>query len=59
MQAGLVSTRLNWSDVFTAPGHSLRILVAVVRIPVTVQLIETGTTELTTFSWPHEQRTAA
>ena len=59
MQAGLVSTRLNWSDVFTAPGHSLRILVAVVRIPVTVQLIATGTTELTTFSWPHEQRTAA
>ena len=59
MQAGLVSTRLNWSDVFTAPGHSVRILVAVVRIPVTVQLIETGTTELTTFSWPHEQRTAA
>ena len=59
MQTGLVSTRLNWSDIFTAPGLSLRILVAVVRIPVTVQLIETGPAELPTFSWPHEQRTAA
>ena len=59
MQAGLVSTRLHWSDIFTAPGLSLRILVAVVRFPVTVQIIETGTAELPTFSWPHEQRTAA
>ena len=59
MQAGLVSTRLNWSDIFTAPGLSLRILVAVMRCSVTVQLRDTGTAELSTFSWPHEQRTAA
>ena len=59
MQAGLVSTRLHWSDIFTARGLSLRILVAVVRIPVVVQLRETGTAELPAFSWPHEQRTAA
>ena len=59
MQAGLVSTRLNWSDIFTARGLSLRIFVAVVRIPVTVQLIETGSPDLPAVSWPHEQRTAA
>ena len=59
MQAGVVSTRLNWSDIFTAHGLSLRVLVAVVRFTVTVPLIETGTAELPTFSWPHEQRTAA
>ena len=59
MQAGLVSTRLHWSDIFTARGLSLRILVAVVRIPVVVQLRETGTAELPAFSWPHEQRAAA
>ena len=59
MQAGLVSTRMNWRDIFTARGLSLRILVAVVRIPVTVQLMETGAAALPTLSWPHEHRTAA
>ena len=37
----------------------LRILVAVVRIPMIVQRRDTGTAELPTFLWPHEQRTAA
>ena len=59
MQAGLVSTRLNWSDIFTAPGLSLRILVAVVRVPVTVQLIETGTAELPTRCSPSALKQAA
>ena len=59
MQAGLVSTRMNWSDIFTAHGLSLRIFATVVRIPVPVQLIETGVAELPTFSWPHDQRKAA
>ena len=59
MQAGLVSTRLTWSHIFTARGLSLRLLVAVVRIPVIVQLIGTGTAELPTLLWPHERRTAA
>ena len=59
MQAGLVSTRLTWSHIFTARGLSRRLLVAVVRIPVIGQRREPGTTELPTFSWPYEQRTAA
>ena len=59
MQAGLVSTRLTWSHIFTARGLSRRLLVAVVRMPVIVQLREPGTAELPTFSWPYEQRTAA
>ena len=59
MQAGVVSTRLNWSDIFTARGLSRRFFVAVVRIPVIVQRREPGTAELPTFSWPYEQRTAA
>ena len=59
MQAGVVSTRLTWSHIFTARGLSLRLLVAVVRIPVIVQLREPGTAELPTFLCPHEQRTAA
>ena len=59
MQAGVVSTRLNWSDIFTARGLSRRCFVAVVRIPVIVQRREPGTAELPTFSWPYEQRTAA
>ena len=59
MQAGLVSTRMNWNDIFTAHGLSLRIFATVVRIPVPVQLIETGVAELPTFSWPHDQRKAA
>ena len=59
MQAGVVSTRLNWSDIFTARGLSRRCFVAVVRIPVIVQRRGPGTAELPTFSWPYEQRTAA
>ncbi len=59
MQAGVVSTRLAWSHIFTARGLSRRLLVAVVRIPVIVQRRETGAAELPTFPWPHEQRTAA
>ena len=59
MQAGLVSTPMNWNDIFTAHGLSLRIFATVVRIPVPVQLIETGAAELRTFSWPHDQRKAA
>ena len=59
MQAGVVSTRLTWSHIFTARGLSRPILVAVVRIPVIGQLRETGTAQLPTFLWPLEQRTAA
>jgi IS1 family transposase len=50
MQAGLVSTRLALSDIFTAPCVTLRVFVAVV---------ETGAAELPTRLWQSEQRTAA
>ena len=50
MQAGLVSTRLALGDIFTVCRITLRILVATV---------ETDEAEFPTFSWPHEQRTAA
>ena len=58
MQAGLVSTRVAWSDIFAARALSLRAFVAVLRIPVTVRLLETDSADLSTFSWLHEQRTA-
>ena len=50
MQAGLVSTRLALSDIFTAPCVTLRVFVAVV---------ETGAAELPTLLWQSERRTAA
>ena len=50
MQAGLVSTRLALSDIFTARRVTLRVFVAVVDIDVAA---------LPTLSWLHEQRTAA
>ena len=50
MQAGLVSTRLALSDIFTARRVTLRVLVAVADI---------GAAALPTLSWLHEQRTAA
>jgi hypothetical protein len=59
MQAGVVSTRLSWNDIFTAPDRCRYLPVAVVRFPVTVQFRESATTALSTFSWPHKQRLAA
>ena len=59
MQAGLVSAPLNWSDLFTAPVQLHPFFVAVVRILVIVQLMETNAAALPTFSWPHEHRSAA
>ena len=50
MQAGLVSTRLALSNIFTARRVTLRVLVA---------LVETGAVECPTLSWLHEQRMAA
>jgi len=55
MQAGLVSARMSWRDIFTAPASLYVFIVAVVRIPATVQLMNTGAAELPTFSWPQEQ----
>ena len=59
MQAGLVSAPMNWSDIFTAPAPLGVFFVAVVRIPVTVQLMKTSAAALPAFSWPHEHRSAA
>ena len=59
MQAGVVSTRMSWSDIFTAPGLSRHLRVVVVRIRLTVRFMDTGTTARPTFSWPHAQRLAA
>ena len=57
----MVSTRMNWSDIFTARGLRRHLLIVVVRILVTVQVLDTGTTGRTmvSVSWPHEQRRAA
>ena len=41
MQAGVASTRLTWSDIFTAPGLSRYLSAAVMRIFVTVLFIDT------------------
>ena len=54
MQAGLVTTRLPWRDIFAVRGLSLRILVTVVAFPVPI-----NRAELPTCWWPHELRTAA
>ena len=59
MQAGLVSAPMNWSDIFTAPAPLYVSFVAVVRIPIAVQLMETSAAALPTSSWPHEHRSAA
>ena len=59
MQAGLVTKRLSFNDVFTARGRSLRHFVAVVRVSVTVCLTESDAAQLPTFSWPTDQTTAA
>ena len=46
MQAGLVDKRLAWSDIFTACGLTLRVLVALVHVSVTVQLTESDAADL-------------
>ena len=59
MQAGLVNAPMNWSDIFTAPAALYAFHVAVVRVPVAVQLMHTSPAALSSFSWPHEHRSAA
>ena len=59
MQAGLVNAPMNWSDIFTAPAALYACHVAVVRVPGAVQLMHTSPAALSSFSWPHEHRSAA
>ena len=50
---------MNWSDIFTAPAALYACHVAVVRVPVAVQLMQTSPAALSSFSWPHEHKSAA
>ena len=59
MHAGLVNAPINWSDIFTAPAALYAFPVAVVRVPGAVQLMHTSPAALSSFSWPHEHRSAA
>ena len=59
MHAGLVNAPMNWSDIFTAPAALYAFHVAVVRVPGAVQLMQTSPAALSSFSWPHEHRSAA
>ena len=59
MHAGWVNAPMNWSDIFTAPAALYAFHVAVVRVPVAVQLMQTSPAALSSFSWPHEHRAAA
>ena len=59
MHAGLVNAPMNWSDIFTAPAALYAFHVAVVRVPGAVQLMHTSPAALSSFSWPHEHRSAA
>ena len=59
MHAGLVNAPMNWSDIFTAPAALYAFHVAVVRVSGAVQLMHTSPAALSSFSWPHEHRSAA
>ena len=59
MHAGWVNAPMNWSDIFTAPAALYAFHVAVVRVPGAVQLLHTSPAALSSFSWPHEHRSAA
>ena len=59
MQAGLVNAPMNWSDISRRRPLFHAFPVAVVRVPVAVQLMHTSPAALSSFSWPHEHRSAA
>ena len=59
MHAGWVTAPMNWSDIVTAPAALYAFHVAVVRGPGAVQLMHTSPAALSSFSWPHEHRSAA
>ena len=59
MQAGVVNKRLAWSDVFTACGLPLRVVVALVHVAVTVQPTESDAAELPTRCSPSDLTQAA
>ncbi len=59
MQAGLVNERLAWSDIFTACGLTLRVLVALVHVSVTVEPTDPDAAELPTRCSPFARKQAA
>ena len=59
MQAGVVNKRLAWSDVFTACGLTLRVVVVLVHVAVTVQPTESDAAELPTRCSPSALKQAA
>ncbi len=59
MQAGLVTKRLSFSDIFTARGFSLRVFVAVVCVSLTDHVTKTDTVELPRVCWPTDPRRVA
>ena len=59
MQAGLVNTHMGWLDIFTAPGLSLRLLVAVVHVSATVKHAEAEAAEVPTRCLPSACQKAA
>ena len=59
MQAGLVSKRMTWRDIFTVCGLSRRLSLEVVRVFVTVHPTKSLAAELPTFSSPLAQGKAA
>ncbi len=54
-----MSTPLTLSDIFTARGLSLRLFVVVLRVFLANHRMESDATQLPTFSWPPDHRTAA
>ena len=58
MQAGLVNKRLAWSDIFTACSLTLRILVALVHVSVTVQLTDSDAAERIRPEFRRKRKTA-
>ncbi len=59
MQAGLLSQRLAWSDIFTACGLILRVVVAVLRVSVTVEPTESDAAALPSRCSPSARKQAA
>ena len=59
IQAGLANTQIGWLDIFTAPGLSLRLLVAVVHLCVTVKHAQSEAVEVPTRYLPSAWQKAA
>ncbi|MCK5618277.1 MAG: hypothetical protein KAJ17_02700, partial [Candidatus Krumholzibacteria bacterium] len=59
MQAGLVTKRLSFSDIFTARGFSLRVFVAVVCVSLTDHVTKSDAVELPRACWPTDPRRVA